>query len=403
MKTAAIICEYNPFHSGHKHQIDEIRRQFGEDTRIIAIMSGNYTQRASLAFAPKHSRAAWALECGVNLVLELPFPYSMASAELFALAGVRIAERLGVIDILSFGSESGDIDALYNIARNMANENYEAELSRLMNDDSLVSLGYPRLCEIAYASLFGDNKTDITAPNNILAIEYIKAIIRTQSAIVPHTIARVGAGYNDAMIDSAVHQSASAIRAAVFSGDESAFSHLPECVARDLREKIVSGLLPVDEEALSPALISHFLLNNAPVHDIHDAQGGLYNRIAAKSREATSISSLYELSQTKKYTTARIRRAIWFSFFGVTSSDVKDAPLFTRVLAADEIGRKALKEIKKINGISVITKPSDDQGLSPKAKKIKLLSDRADLVFQLALPKKAPPADALRATPLVKK
>ena len=127
------------------------------------------------------------------------------------------------------------------------------------------------------------------------------------------------------------------------------------------------------------------------------------NEIAAKCREATSISSLCELSQTKKYTSARIRRAIWFSFFGVTSSDVKSAPRLTRVLAADEIGRQLLKEIKKINGISVITKPTAEDGLAEGVRAQKLLSDKADLVLQLAMPKKAAPADALRVSPYIKK
>lgn len=404
MKTVAIIAEYNPFHSGHKYQIDKIREEFGADTRIIAIMSGGYTQRGEIALAPKQLRAKWALDCGVNLVLELPFPYSMASAELFATAGVTIADKLGVVDTLSFGSESGDCTELYTIAKNMISPEFSAELLRVSSDDAYSSLGYPKLVDMAYRSLFSGCSADISLPNNILAIEYMKAILSIGSKIQPHTVKRLGAGYNESEIaENAHHQSATAIRNAILSGERMDSRYLPENIASEIEDGIKNGVLPLDEERLSSAIISHFLLNNRTARKIHDADGGLYNRIAAKCREATSISSLCELSQTKKYTSARIRRAIWFSFFGVTSSDVKSAPRLTRVLAADEIGRQLLKEIKKINGISVITKPTAEDGLTEDERAAKLLSDKADLILQLAMPKKAAPADALRLSPYIKK
>ena len=112
MKTVAIIAEYNPFHSGHEYHINKIREEFGSDTRILAIMSGNFTQRGEIAYADKYFRAECAVRCGVNLVLELPFPYSLSSAEIFAKSGVKIADALGVTDILSFGSEAGSIETL---------------------------------------------------------------------------------------------------------------------------------------------------------------------------------------------------------------------------------------------------------------------------------------------------
>ena len=112
MTTVGIIAEYNPFHNGHKHHIDAIRDHFGADTAVIVVMSGNYTQRGELAIAPKDIRAKTAIDCGANLVLELPFPFSMSSAEFFAKAGVKILNSLGVVDYISFGSESGDIYSL---------------------------------------------------------------------------------------------------------------------------------------------------------------------------------------------------------------------------------------------------------------------------------------------------
>ena len=124
MKTVAIISEYNPFHSGHVYQIRRIREDFGEDTRIVAIMSGNYTQRGHIAMMDKSARAKMAVLCGANLVLELPFPYSMGSAEIFAKAGVAIAEGIGQIDVLSFGSECGNLSLLKETAERMQKKEF---------------------------------------------------------------------------------------------------------------------------------------------------------------------------------------------------------------------------------------------------------------------------------------
>ena len=131
MKTVAIISEYNPFHTGHEHQLKSIRRDFGEDTRIIAIMSGNYTQRAETAVLDKYLRAECAVLCGVDLVLELPFPYSSSSAEFFARSGVHIADSIGVVDFLSFGSECGDIESLKRTASISLTDEYKCTLKKL--------------------------------------------------------------------------------------------------------------------------------------------------------------------------------------------------------------------------------------------------------------------------------
>ena len=131
MKVAAIITEYNPFHNGHKYQVDKIRELLGDDTVVIAIMSGNFTQRGEIAIADKTVRAKAAVECGVNLVLELPFPFSMSSAEFFAKGGVYIANALGIVDYLVFGSECGNIRELSDIASIMLSSEYQLYLDSL--------------------------------------------------------------------------------------------------------------------------------------------------------------------------------------------------------------------------------------------------------------------------------
>lgn len=402
-KVVAVISEYNPFHKGHAYHLDCIRREMGDDTVIIAIMSGNYTQRAEVAFADKLLRATAAVDSGVNLVLELPFPYSCASAEFFARSGVAIANALGIVDYISFGSELGDIDKLRKIARNMASPDFKAAIATAQSNKAYDALGYPVLVETVYRLLFGDVDEGFYTPNNILAIEYIKALEEINSNINPHTVKRVGLAYNDTSLESQKLPSASAIRASLKNRDSSAFEYTTDSSKSIFHEAYKLGEIPCDTERISPAIISNFRLNPTPDKRIHDAEGGLYNRLARLSLETCSITSLTELAMTKKYTAARIRRATLFSFFGVTSSDVKRLPQYTQVLAMDSLGSKALKSIKKGASISIITKPSVTKGLGDIALEQKRLSDSADSVFQLTKPKATHGSYHLTFTPYVKK
>lgn len=404
MSTVAIICEYNPFHSGHEYQINRIREEFGSDTAIIALMSGNFTQRGELAFADKYLRARCAVMCGVDLCLELPFPFSMASAELFALAGVKILNALGTVDYLSFGSECGDISILERAAGIMLTPEYEAMLGELINDRSNKDVGYPKMCEKALSALLKDGgEYPQMSPNNILALEYIKAIKTTKSSIKPHTVARVGAGYDAKKIEQKPHQSATAIRTALASGDISALEYVPSLAKDIILDAVSQGDAPCSESALSAAVISHFRLNSpTDIENIHDVGGGLYNRLKTKSLEANTITDLVRLSETKKYTSARIRRSIWYSFFGVTSSEIKEAPAYTSLLATDAVGRDELKRIKKATGFPIITKPSATDDLPDAARLQKSRADRADSVFQLTKPKPPCGSFSLKATPYVK-
>ena len=401
-KTVAIIAEYNPFHSGHKYHIDKIRTELGEDTAVIAIMSGNYTQRAEVAFADKLLRASAAVDSGVNLVLELPFPFSSSSAELFASAGVSIADKLGVVDYLSFGSEDGECGNLYNIATKMLSPEFQEAVSSAQKKKDFLSTGYASLTEAVYRSTFAYDGESFTTPNNILALEYIKALIRSKSLIKPHTVKRLGASYNEDKITDIAFQSATAIRGRIESGDVSALNFMPNEAKNRYLLALNNSEIPCDYEKLSSAIISFFRLNSTPAKKIHDAEGGLYNRLADLSLKTNSISSLTELAATKKYTLARIRRAVLFSFLGVTSSDVKTEPCYTQVLAMDSIGSRLLKAIKKKGRISVLTKPSATSKLAGEALKQKALSDAADAVFQLTKPTCVDGAYHMTFTPYIR-
>lgn len=403
MKVAAIISEYNPFHNGHKYQIDKLRHILGEDTAVIAIMSGNFTQRGEMAITDKTVRARAAVECGVNLVLELPFPYSMSSAEFFAKAGVWIAEAIGVVDYLVFGSESGDIDEISNIASIMLSPEYNLILDTLREHPDNREIGYPLLCEMAVKSLYGKELSrDFLSPNNILGLEYIKALSSFGSSITPVAIKREGAGYNDIINPMAEFQSASAIRAEIYDKNISALDFVPDKARNVYLSAVEQGKMPSDLSRLDLAVISFFRLNSSVDRDIQDATGGLYNRLCQMSAEATSISGLTALAETKKYTSARIRRAIWNSYFGVTSSDVRTLPSYTQVLAMDTIGRSLLKLIKKVAKVSVITKPSSYKELGDEVIRQKELSNKADSVYSLTFKVANSGRFSLTFTPFVK-
>ncbi len=403
MVTVAIISEYNPFHLGHEYQVKKIREQFGMDTRIIAIMSGNYTQRGEPAIADKFLRAKLAVLSGINLVLELPFPYSISSAEFFASAAVKIADSLNCVDYLSFGSELGNTDTVCKIGKRLASAEYRAALQANIADNENAKAGYAKLCEKTYNSLFGEEIDNIFAPNNILAFEYIKALIAQKSSIKPHTVRRLGAGYNDTELSNNIFPSAMSIRDAITKNDISALDFVPDIAKRELLAAFGTAF-PTDPGKLDCAIISNLRLNPPTSKcNVHDAGGGLYNRLHSASFEVDNIRSLAALCETKKYTTARIKRAIWYSYVGVTSSDVKASPEYTQLLALDGVGRGVLKAIKENGKIPIITKPSKCDGLSVAAQRQKALSDRADSVFQLTKPVFVSGNYALLCTPFVKK
>ncbi len=402
MKTVAIISEYNPFHNGHLYQIEKIREHFGGDAAVIAIMSSNFTQRGDIAIMDKWARAEAAVRCGANLVLELPFPYSASSAEFFAKAGVHIANAIGIVDVLAFGSEAGDLDILEQTAKKIASPLIDAEISRLTNEKIADNLGYAEIRELAFKNVYG-HAPPITSANNILAIEYIKALRASDSTIVPFAVKRTGADYNDVSVFDGNIQSATAIRAILPENIASAANFMPNSVFECISREKTTGAFPCNQEVLFPAVASSFMLNlTDDESELHDVGGGLYNRLKNKSLEATSIHSLVELTATKKYTTARIKRGVWYSLLGVTSSDVRTLPEYTQVLGMDKVGQALLKRIKKTSSLSVLTKPSD-LPRSPTAIRQKELSDTADAISQLTKPNVAPTGSIYKRTPFVKK
>ncbi|MBQ8908089.1 MAG: nucleotidyltransferase family protein [Clostridia bacterium] len=380
MKTVAVICEYNPFHLGHAFQLAEIRRQFGEDAAIIAIMSGSFTQRGEPAIFGKDARARMAVEAGASLVLELPFPYSAAGAEFFASGAVSIANALGIVDVLSFGSESGNLDALSLCAHRLASPEFEAAALQKAKEKGS-ALGTGALTPSVYGALYGEEEASLFAsPNNLLALAYLKALQKTGSPILPHTILRKG-DYHDDKGSSSGYASASYLRALISRGNiEEALLHMPSCIHSAVKEAWENGNGAWHMEAFGSLLIGHFRLYPDPFASFAEAEGGLYRRIAKAARTATDYPSLIALATTKKYPAARVRRAALFSLLGVSPAALRRPVAYTQALAMDEKGQALLGQIRKSAAIPVLTKPAAYKEYAA-IREAAELSQRADALY----------------------
>lgn len=386
MKTVAVIAEYNPFHKGHAYQLAEIRRAFGEDTAVVAIMSGNFVQRATPAVMGKFERARMAVAAGASLVLELPFPFSAASAEYFAEAGVAIASALGAVDVLSFGSEAGDAALLTATAEGLSAPAFQRALRARLTAKAERSKGYARVLSETFAEYYGETlPVALDLPNNILAISYLSALKKRGSSILPHTVARKGT--DKCAPREGVLAGATYVRDLLLTGKVSeALSLLPDEVRPLWEAAIAEGRAPVSPEGMAPLLLSHLRL--AEGHDPLPAEcgGGVLRLLEKAAREATDLSSLTSLAATKKYTDARLRRAALFSYFGVMPADLKQQPLYTQVLAMDGKGQAILAHIRKTASIPLLTKPTDLHKLSRAAREQAERTYRADSVYALLMP-----------------
>ncbi len=392
MKNVAIISEFNPFHNGHRYLVDKVRRHYGEDTCIIALMSGNYTQRGDVAVADKFTRAAAAVSGGVDLVLEIPFPYSVSSAEFYANAGVSMASSLGIVDALAFGSESGDLTALSAVAERLESRTFDEALGQALTASP--ECGHAALVERTYALLYGDaGAALLSAPNNILAIRYLMANRRLSSPLEVYTAKRLG-GYHDTALGE--YASASAIRRSLGQSD-AAYLSMPPSSAKILQEAAARGTSPARLSRLGNILLSFFRL--APCREGDDVG----HRLHAAALRAADFEEFLTLVATKRYTNAHLRRAMWHRLFGITSADLRSSPAYTQVLGMNPKGRAALRLASRSSLIALLTKPADARALPEPAAHQAAVSQRADLLYPLSMPAPVAGDSGMKAAPYCEK
>ena len=383
MRTAGIICEYNPFHLGHKRQID-ILREMGYEC-IVCIMSGNFTQRGELAIFDKYTRAQSAIAGGADIVFELPFPYSSFSAEGFARAGVQILSALGV-DSICFGSECGDLDTLSNAADAILSPEFKEIYSELTRSGRGSAAAYFD----AIATITKQSSSLLS--NDILGISYIAAIKNLGLKLNVIPIKRDGAAYNDKSLHESVLPSASAIREKMKGGAESLKSSfsgfIPDESLSVLEKAYNDGIGPVYTKNIDDKIISFFRLmsaNEISSRAISRSMGGdaiaedgcgICQRLCRSAKECKNFDEFLSASYTTKYTDARINRVILFSLLGVSDSVLNQRPEYTTLLAANQTGRAFLSEIRKTCEFPIVTKPAD----APDSVQ-KVLSEAADSLY----------------------
>jgi predicted nucleotidyltransferase len=311
MKVLGIITEYNPFHKGHQYHIEEAKRITGADY-VIAVMSGDFMQRGIPAIIDKYTRTEMALSCGVDLVLELPVCYSTSSAEYFASASIAILDKLGIVSSICFGSECADISILNKIASVLIKEPKEYK-------DCLLTLlkqghNYPLARNLALDNFFRGQKAELdvlNSPNNILGIEYIKALLRRNSNITPTTIKRMGSDYHNKELSYAF-SSALSIRKAMQAGQDLSLikEQVPYYVYKIL-EKEVLNTFPIFRNDFSTLLQYKLFLNQKEgFESFSDVTSDLSDRILNQADNYTTYSEFCELLKTKEITYSRISRML---------------------------------------------------------------------------------------------
>ena len=371
MNATAVICEYNPFHLGHEYHLKSIR-----ESAVIAIMSGSFTQRGEAAVLSKYKRAEIAVRCGAALVLELPFPYSSASAEIFGDAGVYIANALGCVDTLSFGSERGDIDTLLTVSSRLCSPEYQSAFAAHLAKGH--ENAYRTAGAAVYRELYGEDFAE-NGSNDILALSYLSALKKYGSEIKPMTVMRKGERYNG---EGEGFASATSIRSYIKANDfEKLTRSVPSATADALFDALKNGNL-ADGGKLYPLFASLVRTRGKAVFDgLYDIPDELAAR-CVKNIYARDTEEFLSLCITKNYSPSRVRRAMLTALMNVRKEDVCE-PAYTTVLAANERGRALLKQIKKTASVPVITKPADAQKYGEAAEKAFSLSARADGVWEL--------------------
>ena len=333
MKTVGIICEYNPFHRGHRKQIDRIREQFGQDTTVCCLMSGNFVQRGAPAIVDKSVRAKAAVLAGADLVLELPITYALSSAEGFAAGGVRILSNF--CDALCFGSETADKEALLSTAQIFLSP----EFSPLLRQELEKGLSFPAARQAALERLRPGSLSPVL-PNDILAVEYCKAMLSQGAPMEPFPIRREGSYH--APLPDRENPSASSLRSLMLQSG-AWLDYLPQAV-RDCFRDASLHTLESGERAILHRLRT---MSEEEFETLPYGSEGLWRKLMKACRQEATLDAIVTSVKSKRYTRTRIDRMVLCAFLGITQ-EMLDAPApYTRALAFNEKGRAILKYAKE--------------------------------------------------------
>lgn len=372
METAGIVAEYNPFHRGHAWHIAETRRRLGGDAPVVCVMSGHWVQRGECALADKWLRAALALDRGADLVVELPTPWAMASAESFARGAVSLLAATGVVDVLSFGSETGELAPLEEAAAALDAPDYPERLRAALGR----GLSFPAARQEAAGAAC------LSAPNNNLGVEYLRSLRALGSTIRPLTVPRQGAGHDGPAAGG--YASASELRRLLRAGrGEEAAPYLTAPWSGEL----------ADMQHIERAVLSRLrTMGEGDWAALPDGGGaeGLPSRLAKAAREAVSLEDFYTLAKTRRYPHARLRRLALAAFLGLRAAERPAAPPYVRVLGLGSRGRVLLRRMKDTCPLPVIVKPAQAREMDGPARTLFESEARYTDLYGLCFPAPRP-------------
>ncbi len=379
LSVIGIVGEYNPFHYGHMHHIAETKKLMGEDCPVVCVMSGDFIQRGEAAVYSKFARAEAAVQSGVDLVLELPLPWVLSSAEGFARGAVGLLGSVGVVTHLSFGSECGEVEVLETIAETLIDPLIGTDIRAELAADEGIPFAVAR--QRAAAKRIGEMSCQLETPNNILAVEYIKAIYNLGLDMKTVTVQRFGSGHDE--LSGEGYKSAAEIRRMI-SGGRDISAALPDSAGAVYRREEKLGRGPVMQESLESALLSRLrMLPDEAYAALPDVGEGLHNRIARAAREECTLDAVLAAGKSKRYALSRIRRIIMCAALGIDAHMSDETPPYARVLAANGRGCALLRQMSERSLIPVITKPAEVKGLGNERRRLFELGSSAHDLYVL--------------------
>lgn len=378
MKTAAIICEYNPFHNGHLYHIQQTRNAGA--THIVCVLSSNFVQRGDVALLNKFDRAALALQGGADLVLELPTAYSMSSAEFYAGGAVSMLRQLGCVEELSFGSECGKLPLLLSAAEASleACSRHSEELQALLRQ----GMPYPAaVSRIACRCADAETMEILQSPNNLLGVEYIKAILKQNAEIRPFTIERKSAAHDSTTMQDGF-TSGSFLRNALKAGDNACLAGMPDFAAKQILAQMQAGNT-ADLSRLETTILYRIRTISAEeLQMLPDVNETLLHRILA-AKDAKTLEELLERIKTRHCTMARIRRILLYALIGIRQTDSRGDVPYGRILALNQRGSEILK-LARQSGFPVSTSLSKLREAGKKAERIAEIEETASDIYGLS-------------------
>ncbi len=352
MSVIGVVAEYNPFHNGHAYMLRQARAQAGAQA-AVAVMSGSFVQRAEPAVIPKAARVEAALRGGVDLVLELPVDFAVASAEGFARGAVWILHALGVVDFLAFGCEAGEAAPLVQLAALLRAPAFSAALRPYLDG----GMAFAAARQAAVERLAGEDTAALLAqPNNLLAVEYCKALAEFDSPMQPLAVQRQGAAHG-AAAPAGTFASAQYLRGLLRAGETGWEAFVPEGSARVLHREMARGHLARERDAVQLGRLR--ALDEDALAQLPGMREGLEHRLARAIAAGTSLQEVYSYAKSKRYAHSAIRRLCLAAFLGLRAQPLDALPPAIRVLGFTQTGAALLREAKQEARLPIVTKAAD--------------------------------------------